>query len=243
MRLSLVTVLAACASTTIPAARFTPHPDWTPGAYHLPAHAASPAAVLDRDAMIDDLAFLEHALAEAWPSSVVSTPEFARLIRDRGRELPVGGDKPGSVFCDELADAYHSPGLTATRAGHRCGVRRVEPTPVVRAIEIPADRNYAWHRDPGGAVGVLALQRFAPAYDPGWNGLGRALGELAATEFPVIDLQSATGDDPSVGFAVLAALALHNFERNSPRPMVARDTPMAEVVRGNFHALHPTATA
>lgn len=59
----------------------------------------------------------------------------------------------------------------------------------------------------------------------------------------MIDLQAASGDDPRAGFSVLAALGLDTFERNPPRPMVARDTPMAEVVRANHRQLHPEDTS
>ncbi|MEO8548998.1 MAG: hypothetical protein ABI678_03475 [Kofleriaceae bacterium] len=239
MRLPVLALLAACAGATIPAARFAARSEWTPAAYALGPHAAPPAEV-DRDDMIEDIAFLEHAMDEAWPAQVTSTPEYARLLRDRARELPRGGGKSTEAFCDELAEAYRSAGFVVAFDGERCGSPRVHPGPPIRAA-IPADRNYAWHRD--GAVGVLAIQRFAPPQDPGWTGFPDALHELAATGVAVIDLQAATGDDPRVGFGVLAALGLETFTRNPPRPMVARDTPLAEVVRRNHQKLHPDATA
>jgi hypothetical protein len=238
MRLSVLAMLAACAGSTIPAARFAAQRAWTPAAYALGPRGVATDEV-DRDAMIEDIAFLEHALDEAWPP-VTSTPEAARGMRDRARELPRNGDLQRRRFCDELAEAYRSSGFEVALDGKRCGSPRVKPAPPIRAA-IAQDRNYGWHRD--GAVGVLAIQRFAPPDDPGWKGLADALHELAATGVAVIDLQAATGDDPRVGFAVLAALGLQTFKRNPPRPMVARDTPLAEVVRTNHKSLYSGATS
>jgi len=239
MRLSVLAMLAACAGGTIPAARFAPRSEWTPAAYALGPRGPSPDEV-DRDDMIEDLAFLEHAMDEAWPREVTSTPEYARMLRDRARELPRGGGKSRATFCYELAEAYRSPGFTVALDGKRCGSPRVHPAPAIRAA-IPADRNFVWHR--ADAVGVLAIQRFAPPDDPGWAGFADALHELATTSVAVLDLQAATGDDPRAGFAVLAALGFDTFKRNPPRPMVARDTPLAEVVRANHKTLHPDATS
>ena len=242
--LPIVTLCACLGATQIPAARFAPDPAWGPVAYRVDLSRPAPLRPeISQDDRIEDIAFLEHAIAEAWPR-ITTTPEMAGMMRDRGREVASRATTLAE-FCDQLAEAYRFGDVRMSLGDKRCGSSRVRPAEAQRIAAISQGRNYEWHRDTRDAVsvGVLSIARFAPPDDPGWAELPAALRELAAEDFVVIDLQAATGDDPRVGFAVLASLGLEHFQRNPPRSMIARDTPMAEIVRANYVARHPEVHA
>jgi hypothetical protein len=234
--LAVIALVAACGGVGIDPARFAPRPAWTPGAYAIvgAAPAIDPATRLSSDQLIEDVAYLELILDKAWAAGPAEMSYDVSYVRERIRRL---AERPSTIadFCEGLVGALHNTPLRVAVGGERCNTTSLvvtPPTPPLRAPE--PGRNYAWHVEGEGEdtpIGVLTITRFVDPADPGWQGIDGVLRQLATVDLVLIDLQAATGDDPRVGFAILAALGFDREVRVHP-PMF-RDGPYAEVARGN----------
>lgn len=219
--------------------RFAPRPEWTPEAYaRRPDHAhRTPEAPITRDEQIEDIAYLQHALTQAWAHDAAATPEVVPRVLGSLREV-VWQERETRDFCRALAEqASHR--FEIALGGQPCRPQ-VALAPVVPLDPVPPGKHFAWRleRDGQSEIGRLTIDRFAPPDDPGWDGFSDVLAALAEVDVVVIDLQRARGDDFRMGLAVLAALGTtgpgapvlpHWF------PAV-RDNPYAEVMRRNHAA-------
>ena len=241
-RSSVALVLAACFGPLRPAridpARFVPQAAWTPQAYVLGAGPPSdPAASISRDDGIEDVAFLDHALVEAWPEA---DSALGALVRDRARDAPLTARTAGAL-CEELARQMHGMALAFAIGGKPCLSSR-EGAPPEPLAEIPDGRNYVYridhvigeHGAPDTDVPVLAIARFVDLADPGWDGFTDVLADLATREAVVLDLQRARGSDPRMGFAILAVLGRTRTDNLGWVAPLTNDSPYAQVARANF---------
>jgi hypothetical protein len=240
----VVIALAACpGATRIDPARFAARPEWTPTSYALaPGRlpTVDAAAEISRDDAIVDVAYLDHVLEAAWPDA---TNAIGLILRDRARDAPLMAHTRRAL-CDELGRQYYTAPIHFAIGGQPCLGRRALSTPEP-LVEVPSDRNYGLRIDrvPASAdaadteVAVLAIARFADPSDPGWGGFGDVLRELATRDLVVLDLQAARGDDPRMGFAVLAALGRQDLANLGWRAPATKDGPYARVARANL-AVH-----
>jgi hypothetical protein len=247
-RPALALALAACFGSFRPSRidpkRFQPRPEWTPQAYAVNgAPAADPAAAISREDGIQDVAFLDHALAEAWPDA---DGPMGELVRDRARDAPLTAHTAGAL-CDELARQMHNVGLTFAIAGRPCGGSRAAAQPVEPLAEIPDGKNYAYRIDhaagengaPDTDVPVLAIARFVDPADAGWDGFGDVLADLATRDVVMLDLQNAEGSDPRMGFAILTAFTRTNTDNLGWAAPRSSDSAYAQVARANLAARGP----
>jgi hypothetical protein len=233
-------VIASCAGTRssrIDPARFAARPEWTPATYALPAgslSAVDPDAAITRDEAIADVAYLDHVLASAWPEA---GDDLGRVVRERARDAPLTA-RTGAALCDELARQTLPTSIRFRIGGRPCpaGLATID-APLDPLLEVPSGRNYGFRID--GEVAVLAIARFADPADAGWDGFGDVLRDLATRDLVALDLQRTRGDDPRMGFAVLAALGREGVDHLGWRAPAASDGPYAQVARANLAAHAP----
>lgn len=238
MRRGLVLIALACCvhPAHIDPARFAARPEWTPAAYALPpgpAPAVDPAAPLDRDDAIEDLAYLDHALDGAWPEAEDPTGMAPRAY---AHDAPLTAHTPRAL-CDELAAQYHATALRFAIGGRPCVYAHVSSAPLEPLAAVAAGKNYALRVD--GDVAILAIARFVDPADPGWDGFADALRDLATRELVLLDLQDARGDDPRMGFALVTALGRDDVSNAGWRAPQIVDGPYAQVARANRAAHGP----
>jgi hypothetical protein len=230
--------VALAAPQRLDPALFAPKAGWS---YALPAKPPAPIATPTRDQMIEDVAYLQHAIEEAWAWSSRSTIESFRALPGYLQETPLAA-KDAKGLCDGLAMALRNTGIKLELGG-RCG-QPAQPFVAVGDLDqVPANRNYLWRieRTPDHEVGILTISTFAEPKDPGWGGFAQALKALATTELLIVDLQHARGDDPRAGFALLAALGLEDYSRTYLRPPMFRDGAIAKTARDNARAMKASA--
>jgi hypothetical protein len=247
-RPTLALALAACVGSFRPAridpARFQPRAAWKPQAYALSssAPAANPDAAISRDDGIEDVAFLDHALAEAWPDA---DEPMGELVRDRARDAPLTA-RTAKSLCEELARQMHDVGLAFSVAGRPCAGAGA-PAATEPLAEIPDGKNYAYRIDhaagengaPDTDVPVLAIARFVDPSDAGWDGFGDVVADLAKRDVVMLDLQRARGTDPRMGFALLTALTRTNTDNLGWAAPRTSDSAYAQVARANLAARGP----
>jgi hypothetical protein len=179
-------------------------------------------------------------LAHAWAFESRATQESVVGNFKREHDLPLHV-RSASELCGQLAETHRNSGIVFSLGGARCltPYDHAAPLPVKDTFELPADAGwhvYRWaiDRTAASAVGVLTIRHFVgtPTTEPqAWGDFAGVLHELEDQADVVVDLQDAEGDDPRVGFAILAALGL-----DAPsfyRPAVAHDDDFAKIARHN----------
>jgi hypothetical protein len=240
-RIALLFGLAGCAGGGPgEIARLAASPDWTPERFDAVSAAPPPRlrATLSKRERREDIAFLQRMLDAAYPPP--HRPLY-ELQTKRAREIADNG-ATRRQFCERLAAEYRPSSIDFVIGGTVCGGgRRARFRPPSDAK--PLHRNYSWRveRDGGGEVGILTITRFAAPDDAGWAEFGAALRQVASADVVAVDVENAPGDDPRMGFALLAALGLQDFARVRLRPLVARDNAFAEVARRNLASRQKTA--
>jgi hypothetical protein len=215
---------------------FAVTPSWS---YELTATTTS-AKQLSQDQMIEDIAYLQHALDEAWAWSSRATKDTVDSYRSRLREVPRDA-RSVRQMCELAAEPLRLSGIELTLDGQPCATP-LGPTKAIGELDrVPSGRNYQLRIDGAAdhAVGVLTIVRFVDPKDPGWAGFRDAMTQLATLDFVIVDVQHAEGDDPRAGFAVLAALGLEKYSESYLRPAVFRDGPLAQTARANHAQLVP----
>jgi hypothetical protein len=228
--LLLCALLGTAAATPRPdPALFAPKTGWS---YAISSKPPAPIAAPTRDQMIEDVAYLQHAINEAWAWSSRSTIDSLRTL-PHGLHEAAFAAKDAQTLCDGLAQQLRNTGIIV-ELGTVCGPVAI-PVAAGALDTVPANRNYRWRieREKDHSVGILTIANFADRTDAGWAGFGKAMKELATTELVIVDLQEARGDDPRTGFALLAAIGFEDYARSSYRAPMFRDGTIAKTVRAN----------
>jgi hypothetical protein len=235
----LLAIAGCAASSHIDPARFTPNPAWS---YAIAPEPPPPVARPSRDQMIEDVAYLLHAIDTAWAWPSRATIDTFQAIPGYLRDIPLHAHD-AATECAQLAEQLRTTGIRLSLGGTSCSTpTRATPAGDLGTLDpVPADRNFHLRieRAADHAVGILTISRFADLTDPGWQGFAETMRELATLELVIVDVQHAGGEDPRAGFAVLAALGLEHLQSAYLRPAEVRDNDLAKVARANAQRLFP----
>lgn len=219
---------------------FAPRQGWT---YAIPVNPPAAVDTPSREQMIEDIAYLQRALDEAWAWSSRSTKDAVASNRGYLRDVPLKATD-AKTMCELIAEVLRTGGVTLDLGGTRCK-RWAPPPPVsVKQLDtVPAGRNYQLRIDKAKdhEVGVLTISHFVDPSDAGWKGFADDLRRLQSLELILVDAQNADGDDPRAGFAVLAALGAEDYDSAYFRSASVKDTDIAKAARANFQKLVPNA--
>ncbi len=200
-----------------------------------PGQSVTGVARLERQQIKEDLHYLKAAVAAGYAG-----PEFSRRLG------AVSLEETSSLgFCERLAAVFENVRDAHLRAGvefRACGRR---PAPGRVGANLAGATNQ-WLQKTivrnGKTIEVLAIPKFLPRFDAGWNGFLDAVRTLRQSARPfVIDLRGNAGGDDSMGFELARILmGLEPFV-NLPSPVESRrfrQTPEAFALQSNHWALN-----